>query len=52
MKISPLERCILIGWVVAILYVFAAFRGQAHPGGLLGELLGSFFSSLSAAYLQ
>ena len=52
MKIRPVERFILIGWAVATLYVFAAFRGIVHPKGMLGELLDSFFAYLSAAYLQ
>lgn len=52
MKIKPLERLFLIGWAVTILYVFATFRGQIHPGGGMGKLLELLFSNLSAAYLQ
>lgn len=52
MKFSPLERIVIIGWVVAVLYVFAAFRGQIHPEGVPGKLIEAFLASLSAAYLQ
>lgn len=52
MKISLFERIVLIGWAIAILYVFAAFRGQIHPEGIPGELIEVFLASLSASYLQ
>lgn len=52
MKIRPFERIVLIGWVIAVLYVFADFRGQIHPKGFSGELIKAFLSYLSAGYLQ
>ena len=52
MKIRQFERFALISWAGAILYVYAVFRGLAHPKGMLGELLDSFFAILSASYLQ
>lgn len=52
MKISFLERIVLIGWAFIVLFVFAVFRGQIHPKGFLGELIETFLSYLSAAYLQ
>lgn len=51
-KIRPIERLVLIAWAIAVLYVFAAFRGQIHPEGLLGELIKAFLAHLSAGYLQ
>ena len=51
-KIRPIERLVMIAWAVIVLYVFAAFRGQIHPEGLIGELIKAFLAHLSAGYLQ
>jgi hypothetical protein len=51
-KIRPIERFVLIAWVIAVLYVFAFFRGQIHPEGHHGELIKAFLAYLSAGYLQ
>jgi hypothetical protein len=52
MKISLFERIVLMGWAIAVLYVFAAFRGQIRSKGFPGELIEFFLSHLSAGYLQ
>lgn len=38
-------------WVVVVVYLYIAQSPRLRPPGLLGRLLNSFFSAMSAAYL-
>ena len=51
-KIKLVERFAIVAWAILILYLFTIFRSQKYPKGMVGTLLETFFSSLTAGYLQ